>query len=197
MKHFIGPSNYSTYHSYTQAQARPIQLPDVGSIMSAVGHVNHANEAAEAKIKAAQEKAEAEAAKQAARVANQEFANTQAVRVQHDAEFNSASINNAMIGRARRGYDGYSQEELAAQHADLSEQMRTNFFGRYAANQGQLDASYPSPTYTEMGAGRPIMPPGYQAPVMAPTTSPQSYFKPFGGYHEGYNLCRTSKLCVG
>lgn len=66
MKHFIGPSNYSTYHSYTQAQARPIQLPDVGSIMSAVGHVNHANEAAEAKIKAAQEKAEAEAAKQAA-----------------------------------------------------------------------------------------------------------------------------------
>lgn len=66
MKHFIGPSNYSTYHSYTQAQARPIQLPDVGSIMSAVGHVNRANEAAEDRIKAAQEKAEAEAAKQAA-----------------------------------------------------------------------------------------------------------------------------------
>lgn len=184
MKHFIGPSNYSTYHSYTQAQARPIQLPDLGSVMSAVGHVNRANDVAEAKIKAAQEKAEAEAAKQAANAES------------HSRVY--GPITNQAVGNGYSSDRGGTYEtppvgyyrpfgDSNTQHADLSEQMQTNFFDRYVANQSQLNALYPAPSNIEMGAGRAIMSPGYQAPAMAPTTSPQSYFKPFGGYHEGYN----------
>lgn len=166
MKHYIGPSQYSTYSRTSYASEMPIGNP-AGSMISAINMGNRYNEQVQ-KDEAAKREQEL------ARVANQEFVNSQTVRAQHEAEFNNASINNAMIGRARRGYEGYSQEELAAQHADLSEQMRTNFFGRYVANQGQLDAMYPEPYILPKTLGS--VP--YSNPNM---TSPfQAGFGPFG-----------------
>ncbi len=168
MKHYIGPSQYSTYNRTSYASELPIGNP-VGSMISAINMGNKYNEQVQKDEAAKRER-------ELARVANQEFVNSQTDRTPQEAEFNSASIDNAMIGRARRGYAGYSQEELAAQHADLSVQMRTNFFDRYVANQGQLDAMYPE-SYILPRAPAPGT---YSNPNM---TSPyQARFGPFGNW---------------
>lgn len=206
MKHFIGQPNYSTYHSYTQAQTRPINLPDLASAMGVYNNIRAYNSRAEAKAAADAAKAKAEAeAKEAA--ATQEAMN-QSSMLQSDLQAQRNNVN-AQYNAEAAAYSNHMQQVVSADQELMNTQtiatkeplqqrqseeplqqrqsMVGSFFDSYAINQSQLNALYPAPSNIEMGAGRAIMAPGYQAPAMAPSTSSQSYFKPFGGYHEGYN----------
>lgn len=190
MKHNIGPSQYSTFHSYAQSHAIPFNYGSLaGTIATAHNLQMGLNERKEEarKAEAAQSKREIAEAKQMAYQAEQDWDKMEQSQYMVSAPApQNISYQQAMdiTGNAsgvnrfsgHRSYQGFAPEPV-----------QQSFFDTYVSNHAQLDDSYPLPTYTEMGAGRPIMPPGYQAPVMAPTTSPQNYFKPFGGYHEGYN----------
>ena len=151
MKHFIGQPNYSTYHSYTQAQARPINLPDLASAMGVYNNIRAYNSRAEAKAAADAAKAKAEAeAKEAA--ATQEAMN-QSSMLQSDLQAQRNNVN-AQYNAEAAAYANHMQQVVSADQ----ELMNTQTIATEEPLQQRQSMPYGSPMFMDaVGAANNIV----------------------------------------
>lgn len=143
MKHYIGPSQYSTYNRTSYASEMPIGNP-VGSMISAINMGNRYNEQAQ-KEDAAKRSQELAEAKQMAYQAEQEWdkmeqsqymvsdPGPQNIGYQQamDITGNAAGVNRFA---GHRTYPGFAPEPV-----------QPSFFDTYVANRDQLNSMYPAP----------------------------------------------------
>lgn len=161
MKHNIGPSQYSTFHSYAQSHAIPFNYGSLAGTISTAHNLqmglNERREEAR-KAEAAQSKMEIADAKQMAYQAEQDWDKMEqsqymisAPAPQNIGYQQAMDITGNASGVDRfsghRVYPGFAPEPVQPSAPGFApEPGQPSFFDAYAARHTQLDAMYPVPT---------------------------------------------------